>query len=934
MRDWRAVIAQRFASHTSLDPATEAEVVDELTQHFEQRETELRQAGDSPAAIDARLEQELSELDVESLVAVRRRRPHAELAVPMDTKPTFAGWLDGLARDVVVGYRSLRRTSGVTTVIALSLAIVLGANTAIFSLTDAMYLRRLGIPDAKQLVSVEIMRDGRSASIPYSAYRALRTAPGVPRMAGFRFEGVEVKGSADDVQRLTLELVTGEYFDFVGIRPLVGRTISLADEASAAQVLVVSEEYWRHHLGARSDVLGQPLRVSDKLFTIIGVMPSRFSGLHFAHRFQLAAPFTVTPMGFPDIRILSTNVVARLEHGTGPSAQRAALDAAIRACCTKVDQNQRDERIASNLRPVRVDDPPISHWTNQVRPGSGLTLQLTDASRGLTWGRELRGRYKSAVLVMVGAAVLLLFVVCANVATLLLVRGEWRAREFAIRRSLGASIGRVRRQLFIEALEVTVLGGALGLFFAWTITTLLARALPQSARTLGEVIAWRANARVIAVTFGIAVLCAVVSSLWPARRAGRDELTASLAGGRARGSGSWSGQRILAVGQVSAALVLISAAWLLVATTRNLTRGAGGYGSRDVVLGQVSAHEIGDTVTNGTEVIAALRDDLVHLPGVVGAAYSYNAPLMQDGLAQFRIELPGSMIAGPFFARLNNVSSDFFRVSGAGMASGREFTDDDDAKSERVAIVSQAFERRYYPGRSALGMLIVTTGTNRENIRIVGVARDARYDRMAGVAIDLRNPETEMFYLPFAQTRMSVRVATMIVRSDLDPATLIQQFRRTVAQRTTMTVERITTVGAWLDDGASRERFSAALATAFGALAVLLSAIGVLGVLAFQVARRTKEIGVRMALGAQRRDTVGLVVKQTLGMLGASLLVGVPCAAATAWLVRSQLYGVAPWDVRALVAGAIVILLAGLAASVVPSYRAACVDPLVALREE
>jgi predicted lysophospholipase L1 biosynthesis ABC-type transport system permease subunit len=204
---------------------------------------------------------------------------------------------------------------------------------------------------------------------------------------------------------------------------------------------------------------------------------------------------------------------------------------------------------------------------------------------------------------MVAAALLLLLVVCANVATLLLVRGEWRAREFAIRRSLGASIGRVRRQLFIEALEVCLFGGALGLVFAWEITTLLTRLLPPSARALSDVIVWHANARAMLATVVITALCAIASSIWPARRAGHDELTASLASARSRASGGWPVQRILAIGQVSAAMVLIAAAWLLVATASNLTRGAGGYGSRDVIIAQVDVRALRDSIAGSAAAL-------------------------------------------------------------------------------------------------------------------------------------------------------------------------------------------------------------------------------------------------------------------------------------------------------------------------------------------
>ncbi len=194
------------------------------------------------------------------------------------------GWIEGLVRDVVVGWRSLRRSAGATSVIVVSLALVLGANTAIFSLTDAMYLRRLDLPDPSQLVRVDALRNGGVASLSYTRFQKLRSAPGLPKVAAFRFEGVEAVTTSGDTQRFSLDLVTGDYFHLIGIAPLIGRTIDAQDEASAAEVVVVSEDYWRQHLEARADVLGQTLRLNGRLFTIVGVMPSRYRGLHFAHR--------------------------------------------------------------------------------------------------------------------------------------------------------------------------------------------------------------------------------------------------------------------------------------------------------------------------------------------------------------------------------------------------------------------------------------------------------------------------------------------------------------------------------------------------------------------------------------------------------------------------------------------------------------------------
>ena len=384
----------------------------------------------------------------------------------------------------------------------------------------------------------------------------------------------------------------------------------------------------------------------------------------------------------------------------------------------------------------------------------GCTVRLTDASRGLPWGRDFRDRYKAALIAMAGAVILLLLIACANVATLLLARGERRAREFAIRCSLGASLGRIRRQLLVEALELSLLGGALGLLVAWAATTLLARALPSSVQPLGDVIAWRASTRVLVVTLVITALCAVATSVWPARRVVRDELVASLAGSHPRGAGSWTSQQLLATSQISLAVVLITAAWLFVSTTRNLTRSAGGYGTRNVMLAQLDARAMQDSGAARLTAIEGLRQDLLKVPGVIGVAYSVWAPLVQDGLSQLGFELPGSTARGLILARYNRVSPDFFRASGAGVARGREFMPSDDARGDPVAIVSESFERRYWPGRSAVGaMIIVPGGSTPKQVRIVGVARDMHYDRMSGSDANLRNPETEMIYLPFAPPR-------------------------------------------------------------------------------------------------------------------------------------------------------------------------------------
>jgi predicted permease len=928
MHDWREMLEQRFRGETR-DPATQSELLEELSQHLELRASELRAQGISEESIRSHLEQEIAELDAESLIAARRNPTRSYGAVPTSR----GGWFDGLARDLVVGWRSLRRTLGLTAVVILSLALVLGANSTIFSLTNAMYLRRLDLPSPGQLVRVDVVRDGRITSLPYAQFESLRSSAGQLTFAAYRFEGVEVTTPPGDTQRLWLDLVTGSYFDLIGIRPLLGRTLDAQDEASHANVVVVSEDYWCAHLDAREDVLGQTLRLSEKPFTIVGVLPSRYRGLHFAHQFQMAAPFTASPTGFSDLGILATTIVARLDPARDPRAQRSAFAAAIRACCADRAPPGRNTALTSPLQFVAVDDPPYHEDLQQATSARGLTVELTDASRGLAWGRDFRARYKAALIGVVGGVLLLLLIACANVATLLLVRGESRAREFAIRRSLGASVARVRRQLFVEALELCLPGAVLGIALAWIATTLLSHALPASARPLRDVIAWRVDVRFILATLAMTTFCAVVTSLWPTRRLGRDELLGALAGARKQVVSGLASHRALAVGQIALSMILITAAWLFVATIRNLTESDGGYGSRDVLLAQISVRRLGEPVIETTPTLDRLRNDLLHISTVRAVAYAVNAPVMQDGLMQAQVAPLGGITPEPIATRMNLVSPGFFTAIGSWITRGRDFTTGDDGSAGPVAVVSESFQHRYYGDRSALGAILLFPDRWKSNrVRVVGVARDVRYDRMRGSAVDLRDPETEMIYVPFAQSP-APRMATMIIAPATDAASVVTPIRRVIEQHH-LEPQRITTVGALLDDAASRERFSAALATAFGVLAVLLSVTGVLGVLSFQVARRTKEIGVRMALGAQRQDVIALVLEQTLTMVASALVLGIPAAIGACWFVRSQLFGVPPWDPRGIVTAVAAIGLAGIAASLVPSNRAARVDPLVALREE
>jgi predicted permease len=605
---------------------------------------------------------------------------------------------DNLGRDVRYGWRTLRRSPGFTTAITLSLAIVIGANTALFGLVDAMFLRRLPLPNAEQLASVKPVSDGRPMSVTYAQYQMVKASAAMPPVEAYRFEGVTAVTQTGEHTDLWIDLVTGGYFQLLGVKPLIGRLLDAQDERAAAPVAVVSEAFWTRYLGRSPDVLGRPIHLNDMTFTVVGVTPARFAGIHFARRFQIAIPFTLSPMGYPDARRLAATMVARLDDRRARASQVASIDGAFRACCldAATPNTQRDAR-ASEVHVVAVDDPPIHETMSRSdRAGTGIHVVVTDASRGVTSGVDFRDRYRSALVATMAGVLLLLLIACANVATLLLARGESREREFAVRRSLGAGAARIRVQLFIEGLELAFGGALLGFVFAALGTKLLLHVLPRSASPLGDVIAWRSSGVVIAFTAGIMIVCAVGTSLWPARRAGREELVASLAGARRPIVSSWGADRVLVVAQIALAIVLSTAATLFVPTVRNMTRTEGGYRTRNVLLASLNTRQLVDDKQAMQIASADVLRDVAALAGVDGAALTFNAPVLQDGLMQTRVTLPGSTEPAMVTARMNLTSTGFFSATGIGLVSGRDFSASDDALAPPVVIVSQGFERRYY----------------------------------------------------------------------------------------------------------------------------------------------------------------------------------------------------------------------------------------------
>jgi len=555
-----------------------------------------------------------------------------------------------------------------------------------------------------------------------------------------------------------------------------------------------------------------------------------------------------------------------------------------------------------------------------------------DASRGLSHPKmDLRGEYRRMLFLLMGGVIIVLLIACANVGNLLLARAAARQRELAVRMSMGATRSRVVRQLLTESFELAVLGGVVGLGFSRLGLSILSHSLPSIADLVGMV-AVRPSGTILAFTATTTLRCTLLFGVFPALRATRHDIVSPLKeGGRGTGRSRRFGvDRGIVIAQVALALVLVCAATLFVATLRNLKQFDGGYGSTRILLARIETrgtpYEQGGIMPFYEEILNRVRVT----PGVRRAAMASVVPVFGGRSMHDQIHVPGYEPASDedvssWYAA---VTPDYFATTGIGLEGGRDFDDRDGATSDPVAIVSHAFARHYFAGRNPIGgSIVLGEGSRATSMRIVGIARDAHY-------ADLRSPPTEIYYTPVTQSG-GWPFLVLAVRTSGDPETFAPALRRQIRDvAPALRTMGFTGVEAALDDALARERLAAALATLFGCLAVSLAAVGLYGVVAYNVSRRTQEIGVRMALGARPRDVTWLVVRQTLVMTAICIVAGVPLALMAARAIGAQLYGVGASDPRAMLGAAALLVVVGAAASIVPGGRAARVDPSEALRAD
>lgn len=837
--------------------------------------------------------------------------------------------------------RSLLRSPGLTSVVTLSLIIALGSATAVVHVVDALFWRPLPLPKPEQLFVVE--HAGEPISLVSADLKRLQRSEALPHIEGYRLESFRVvaRGQADD---LWVDLVSGGYLDLLGVPPAVGRSLTTEDVDDAARVVVISDALRRRFFGGRTDVLGSKISLNQDEFQIVGIMPPGFSGIQFGRMFELALPISASPTASSVHAPAALRLVGRLRTGQSSTATQSALSSFLQQCCPDA---------LTHKSSIRVDDvaataPSQRAGTPQLNTRSKVgTLNLVDASYGVVWRNDYRNRYRRLAIMVTIAAALFLCATWANACTLLLTRNLARDQELSVRLSLGAGPWQIGRLLLAEASLLVVPSCLLGTILARGLAIGIRAALPATELGLadalhGETSSWTFKVILVVAALTSVVVLALVPTVAVLRH------TRPLGAARTPSRSIW-GQTVarqLGVLQIAAAIVLLSGAWLFVSSVRHLTRLDGGYRTRDILLASLQMancrsswyediRRCFDSKLDPRPRLAAYeqaRQVVASLPGVEGATLALNAPVFQDALMPRTIRIDGSG-ASPDTVRSNLVASGFFQTSGIGLVSGRDFTEADRREAEPVIIVSQTLALKYFGVVGAVGHdLVIDPGRPSEaRARIIGIARDANYDRMAGPVTDLRAVDRAMIYVPIDQATAVPPVITMIVKTKANPRSLAA-FVRARVDGPTLGSSRVVALSDVLDAATVRERMAGRIATAFGIVAAVIASFGLYGALTLDVRRRERELGVRAALGARPADAFLLVCRATIKMCALGAVVGCPAAIGLALVARTELFGVSATDPRIPLAVGFAVTVMALVVTIMPAWRAAVIDPAAAMR--
>jgi predicted permease len=862
---------------------------------------------------------------------LRARREFGNTAALAERSREALGWtwLERLAQDLRYAVRTLRRSPVFTLAAVLSLALGIGANTAIFGLLDTIAWKMLPVREPEKLWTVaareatRAVRGGQTHSYPlYALWRDhSRAFEGLAAYSTFTWKD---KSVTSDQAWHAGEYVSGNYFDLLGVPALAGRVLAPADDSIEGEggaqgaVAVLGYGYWRRAFNPAESALGRPINVNGVWFTVAGVAPPEFSGMQVGTSPDVYVPLHVQPVLYPGANLLHVtptsettwlNLIGRLKPGLAPAQAVADL--------------------------LPIYEP---YWVSRLHPDDqalyyakkkplNRTITLEAAGRGFS---RLRDTFTEPLRVLMALVGIVLLIACANLANLMLARSSARQKEIAVRLAIGAGRLRLVRQLVTESLVLATAGGALGVLFALWGSRLLIHMLPQGQ--IPVVLEVGPDHRLLGFALAVSLATGVLFGLGPALRATRLGPAAALgqAGAAAGPSGQFDLNHAMVVTGIALSVPLVAGAGLFLTTLRNLAAIDTGFAQKNVLQLSMNIEGTGIPRQQWKTVYDQVAAQVSGVPGVVAASLS-NRGLMESGTSTSGpLQVPGYAFRPGEKPQLREfiVGEGYFAAAGVPLRLGRDFTARDGAGTPKVAIVNEEFARHYLGGRAPLGVRYAI-GRPATSIEIVGVVGDAKYN-------DLRQDPIPMAYYPWPQQMGDppTRLNSVIVRARGESAALAAALQRAVRAVHPDLFLDVRTLASQIDATLLRERLLARLSGFFGGLALLLACIGLYGVMSYGVTRRTSEMGVRTALGAAPGDVVRLVLRETFLLAAAGIAIGVPLAL---WMTRaasSMLYGLQPNDPWVLAAAAGSLFVVCLLAGWIPARRAGRIDPVTALRHQ
>jgi putative ABC transport system permease protein len=860
----------------------------------------------------------------EARYAARRRLGNPTLIREEIYIMSSLGFLEGLWQDLRYGVRALRFNPGFAAVALLSLALGIGANTAIFQLLDAVRLRMLPVNSPQQLAEIKLTnRHGRMGSFfnwhpiftnaiweqlrdhhePFSGIFA--TAPDSFNLA-----------PRGEVHLVPGIWVSGDFFKVLGVQPILGRTLTAADDykgCGSGAGAVVSYSFWQRELGGDASAIGRKLTIDYHPLEVLGVTPASFFGLDVGHSFDLALPICSQPVMGGEDNYLDTRydwwltVMGRLKPGWTLEKATAYL---------------------GSISPgVFQTTLPPGYDADHIKKYLDFKLAAYPAGSGISSIREGSSDPLALLLALTG---LVLLIACANLANLMLARASAREREIAVRLALGASRSRLIRQLLAESVLVAVAGAAAGLLLARTLAGFIVSFLS----TQGSQVFLNLNPDwlVFAFTAGVAMVATVLFGLVPALRATRvPPVEAMKAGSRAMTANRerFGLRRALVVSQVALSLVLLVGALLFSRSLRNLLTLNLGFQRTGILITGVDLTQLNLPAAR----LAAYKRDLLErlrsTPGVDSAAEAAIVPTEGSSINR-TVWIDGSDLSQAKSPWFNFVSPDFFKTMGTPLLAGRDFNDRDTPTSLKVVIVNEAFARQFTNGANPVGRRLWQKAELREpqiEYEIVGLVKNTKYQ-------DLREQFPPLVYVPSSQGPTPDPMDQILIRSQAPLADLTARLKQAIAQVSPDIAIQFRSLQTMIHDELLSERLIATLSGFFGFLAALLAVIGLYGVMSYTVVRRTNEIGIRMTLGAGRGQIVGMIIREAGILLAIGLVAGVALSLAAGKAAGSMLFGLKPYDPVTLALAAASLIAVAMAASYLPARRAAKLDPMAALREE